>query len=71
MLFDTLMSGLLDIKIGEMTESIFSIFSFYSSDIAIDLADIDDDFLDSILAFLAKTANSIIGKEVDDESKRG
>ena len=71
MLFDTLMSGLLDIKIGEMTESIFSIFSFYSSDIAIDLADIDDDFLDSILAFLAETANSIIGKEVDDESKRG
>ena len=54
-----------------MTESIFSIFSFYSSDIVIDLADIDDDFLDSILAFLAETANSIIGKEVDDESKRG
>ena len=71
MIFDALMSGLLDMKIGEMTESIFSIFSFYSSDIALDLADTDDDFLNSIFTFWAEITNSIIGKEVDDESKRG
>ena len=58
-------------KIGEMTESIFSIFSFYSSDIALDLADTDDDFLNSILTFWAEITNSIIGNEVEDESKRG
>ena len=70
-LFDTVSSWLLDMKIGEMTESIFSIFSFYSSDIALDLADTDDDFLNSILTFWAEITNSIIGNEVEDESKRG
>ena len=70
-LFDAATSWLLDMKIGEMTESIFSIFSFYSSDIALDLADTDDDFLNSILTFWAEITNSIIGNEVEDESKRG
>ena len=70
MIFDALMSGLLDMKIGEITDSMFSMFSFYSSDSALDLVDIDDDFLDSILTFWAEITNSIIGKEIDDESKR-
>ena len=70
-LFDTVASWLLDMKIGEMTESIFSIFSFYSSDDALNLVGIDDDFLNSILTVWTEISNSIIGKEVGDESKRG
>ena len=70
-LFDTVASWLLDMKIGEMTESIFSIFSFYSSDDALNLVGIDDDFLNLILTVWTEISNSIIGKEVGDESKRG
>ena len=70
-LFDTVASWLLDMKIGEMTESIFSIFSFYNSDDALNLVGIDDDFLNSILTVWTEISNSIIGKEVGDESKRG
>ena len=67
-LFDAASSWLLDMKIGELTESIFSVFSLYSSDSAID---VDDDFLNSIFTFLTEVTNSIIGKEVENESKRG
>ena len=67
-LFDAASSWLLDMKIGELTESILSVFSLYSSDSAID---VDDDFLNSIFTFLTEVTNSIIGKEVEDESKRG
>ena len=70
-LFDTVASWLLDMKIGEMTESIFSIFSFYSSDDALNLVGIDDDFLNLILTVWTEISNSIIGKEVGDENKRG
>lgn len=70
-LFDTVASWLLDMKIGEMTESIFSIFSFYSSDDALNLVGIDDDFLNLILTVWTEISNSIISKEVGDESKRG
>ena len=70
-LFDTVASWLLDMKIGEMTESIFSIFSFYSTDDALNLVGIDDDFLNLILTVWTEISNSIIGKEVGDESKRG
>ena len=70
-LFDTVASWLLDMKIGEMTESIFSIFSFYSSDDALNLVGIDDDFLNLILTVWTEISNSIISKEVGDASKRG
>ena len=53
-----------------MTESIFSIFSFYSSDDALNLAGIDNDSLDAILNFWTEIANSVIGNEVEYESKR-
>ena len=69
-MFDVSLSWLLNMKIGEMTESIFSIFSFYSSDDALNLAGIDNDSLDAILNFWTEIANSVIGNEVEYESKR-
>lgn len=67
-LFDTIASELLDIKIGEITDYMFPLFSFYSFDCMQELTDIDDVLLNLITTFLSDTTNLVIGDVIYNDS---